>query len=361
MFLLAQRLRRLLLLAQRHQSLFLLAQRPQHMFLLDIRPRCMLAIHLIYLPAFRLQLQLAFQLQFLLAIRLQRLLLLVIRLRRFLLLDNPLLFHQARHLQLRPAVIITQLLTFTRRLLRTIRPGLEASLSWSTDHPDLPDNYSVALSRFQTLDRSLKRNPVKAKVYESTIEDYISQTHARKLEDSEFKALSDSHGIYPHHPLFNPSKPRKCCVVFDGAASFRGVSLNPETSNFAISGDINGMFHQVRVRQCDTHALRFLWRSPNLAPRCLRDASPNRSRFFTHRLLHRPPSEFLGLVEKFERNCYMDNYMDWLDTEEETIEFSNKIQDGLGKSRFLWTEWMSTSRTFLQSIRAICDPTRILI
>ena len=43
----------------------------------------------------------------------------------------------------------------------------EAPLLWTTDHPDLPDNYAVALA----LDKSLKRNSAKAKAYELTITD----------------------------------------------------------------------------------------------------------------------------------------------------------------------------------------------
>lgn len=63
----------------------------------------------------------------------------------------------------------------------------EALLLWATDHPDMPNNYAVALTRFQTLDRSLKKNPVNAKAYEATTEDYISQNHEKKLVEEELE------------------------------------------------------------------------------------------------------------------------------------------------------------------------------
>jgi hypothetical protein len=61
--------------------------------------------------------------------------------------------------------------------------------------------------------------------------------------------------------------------------------------------------------------------------------------------------DFPGFVEKVERNCYMDNYMDSFETEleEESIEFRTKIKEGLrkGSKDFLFTQWMSTSRLVL--------------
>jgi hypothetical protein len=81
----------------------------------------------------------------------------------------------------------------------------EAPLLWTTDHPDLPDNYAVALVRFQSLDKSLKRNSAKAKAYELTITDYINQGHARKLGESEVEGPIGRTWYLPHHAVFNPS------------------------------------------------------------------------------------------------------------------------------------------------------------
>lgn len=263
--------------------------------------------------------------------------------------------------------------------VRCVEMRYEAPLLWSTDHPDLPDNYVIALSRFHNLDKSLKKNATKAAAYEHTIEDYISQNHARKLDENEFEGPVGRTWYLPHHAVFNPSKPKKCRVVFDGAASFRGVSLNnrlltgPDllTSligvllrlrerKIAISGDIKGMFHQVRVRQVDTHALRLLWRSPTLSgpPDVYAmqvqifgaASSPTVCSYVLRRAAADNESEFPGLVERVKNNCYMDNYMDSFDTEEEAMEFRHTLQEGLGNGGFLWTQWMSTSRVVLASI-----------
>jgi hypothetical protein len=120
------------------------------------------------------------------------------------------------------------------------------------------------------------------------------------------------------------------------------------------------MFHQVRVCPDDTHALRFLWRSPTLAePPDVYEmqvqifgasSSPTVCFYVLRKAAAENERKFPGLVEKAERNCYMDNYMDSFDTEAEAFEFRDKIQEGLGKGGFLWTQWMSTSRVVLHSI-----------
>ncbi len=61
----------------------------------------------------------------------------------------------------------------------------EAPLLWATDHPDMPNNHAVALSRFQILGRALKKTSAKTKAYEATIEDYLNQNHAKKLLTEE--------------------------------------------------------------------------------------------------------------------------------------------------------------------------------
>lgn len=81
----------------------------------------------------------------------------------------------------------------------------------------------------------------------------------------------------PHHGVYHPKK-IKLRVVFDCGASFKGTFLNselvqgPDLTNsllgvltrfrqepIGMMGDIQAMFHQVKVPEKDTDFLRFLW------------------------------------------------------------------------------------------------------
>ncbi|CAC5358792.1 unnamed protein product [Mytilus coruscus] len=82
----------------------------------------------------------------------------------------------------------------------------------------------------------------------------------------------------PHHGVYHSQKPDKIRIVFDCSATYMGVSLNkqllqgPDLTNnllgvlirfreekVAILGDIEAMFHQVKVPPLDRDCLRFFW------------------------------------------------------------------------------------------------------
>ena len=102
----------------------------------------------------------------------------------------------------------------------------------------------------------------------------ITVPDAHKVEQR-----SDKEWYLPHHPVFNPNKLGKVRRVLNGAAKFHGTSFNkslltgpdlPQNlihvllrfrqHQFAVSADIEGMFLQVGVPDCDQPSLRFLWR-----------------------------------------------------------------------------------------------------
>ena len=83
----------------------------------------------------------------------------------------------------------------------------------------------------------------------------------------------------PHHGVMNIHEPGRVKVVFDGSAKYQGTSLNENllpgidflnnlvnvitkfrTGKYAIIGDIDKMFHQVKVCESDIDALRFVWK-----------------------------------------------------------------------------------------------------
>ena len=148
---------------------------------------------------------------------------------------------------------------------------------WENNHVNLPNNRSLAVSRFLSSENKLKKKP-ELKKYTGTIHDYINKGQATKLTPENAKLTSKITNYIPHHAVFNINKPSKLRVVFDAAAKSRGTSLNENLlkdpdllsslieilryriNEFAVMGDIEQMLHQVNVTTTDRDALRFLWR-----------------------------------------------------------------------------------------------------
>ena len=88
-----------------------------------------------------------------------------------------------------------------------------------------PNNYNVALKRFNMLKKQLKRDPDFRKKYKDTINIYIEMGYAKKLSREEACNVSEKRWYVPHHPVFNRNKPEKFQMVFDAAAEYDGNSL----------------------------------------------------------------------------------------------------------------------------------------
>ena len=108
--------------------------------------------------------------------------------------------------------------------------------------------------------------------------DIIRKVFARKVPEDRTPAKSGQLWYIPHHGVYHPRKPNKIRVVFDCSARFGGTSLNDQLlqgrdltsclvsvlSRFrqqpiAFMGDIDAMFHQVRVPDKQRDFLRFFW------------------------------------------------------------------------------------------------------
>ena len=142
------------------------------------------------------------------------------------------------------------------------------------ERPVLPDNHSMALTRLE----HLKRKFLKDSRYK---EDYVKfMNEVLRRGDAEEASMLAQQGVkwyIPHHGVYHPKK-NKIRVVFDCSARFKGTSLNdhllsgPDLTNslvgilcsfrkypYAISCDVEKMFHQFMVRENDSDYLRFLW------------------------------------------------------------------------------------------------------
>ncbi len=138
------------------------------------------------------------------------------------------------------------------------------------------ENRVMAEKCLSSLGRRLAKDPSLHQKYKVEMDTLVAKGHAEKGDDDT--GATGSVWYQPHHGVTNPNKPDKLRIVFDCDAEYQGTSLNkrvlqgPDMTNkllgillrfrenpVAIMGDIEAMFHQVKVSPDHRDVLRFLW------------------------------------------------------------------------------------------------------
>ncbi|XP_054290773.1 uncharacterized protein LOC129005790 [Macrosteles quadrilineatus] len=221
----------------------------------------------------------------------------------------------------------------------------ESGLLWKSEDFKYPPSYENALKRLKGIERKMARDENFHNKYKAKITDYKEKGYIRKLRDDEANVINDRTYYLPHFGVINPNKPDKLRLVFDAAAKVNGVSFNdgllsgPDLLNplpavllkfrlrkFAIAGDIQEMFHQVRIRKEDVDSQRFLWREdPNNKPDTYimeamifgSTCSPSTALY----VVNSNAKRFLQIYPEASKAIfcseYMDDLLDSTDTEEE--------------------------------------------
>lgn len=116
-----------------------------------------------------------------------------------------------------------------RATTKRVGDQFETGLLWRDDERRFPDSYPMAMRRMKALDRKLQKDPALKKKVCQMIEEYELKGYAHKITAAE---LSDTpiSGVWylPLNVVTNPRKPGKVRLVWDAAATVRGVSLNSE-------------------------------------------------------------------------------------------------------------------------------------
>ena len=150
-------------------------------------------------------------------------------------------------------------------------------IPFRSEQPNLPEARTMAEKRLNSLRRKLDKNSTLKSQYVRGIQDLLDRGFAEKVPAEELSRHDGGVWYLPHHPVINPNKD-KPRIVFDCAAQHRGVSLNSQVSSgpdltnslvgvllrfrqypVAFMGDVEAMFHQVKVVPRQRDALRFLW------------------------------------------------------------------------------------------------------
>ncbi|XP_076662396.1 uncharacterized protein LOC143365759 [Halictus rubicundus] len=152
----------------------------------------------------------------------------------------------------------------------------EVGLLWKENRAPYVDSKIIAQRRLDSLERKLDRDRNYAAKYYAELDRVIESGYAVKV-NPELK--KEKYWYLPHFGVQNINKPGKVRVVFDAAAKTNGLSLNDQLEagpdllqslpgilmrfrlyEFAFKADIKDMFLQIKVRDEDRGAQRFLWR-----------------------------------------------------------------------------------------------------
>ena len=192
----------------------------------------------------------------------------------------------------------------------------------------------------------------------------ITVPDAHKVEQR-----SDREWYLPHHPVINPNKPGKVRRVLNGAAKFHGTSLNkslltgPELfqnlihvlvrfrqHQFAVAADIEGIFLQVGVLDCDQPSLCFLWRdnpTKNVVvyqyTRHIFGAkdSPTCANYALQRKARDNVNQYPEATKPVLENFYMDDYLDSVESPEWALKRSKELVHPLHLAGFKLTKFVS--------------------
>ena len=171
------------------------------------------------------------------------------------------------------------------RFMRILENGInqlpdghyEMPLPLKSDDIKVPNNRTLAVSRWKQLLVRFKKNPKYLSDYKEFMNDVINRC-AERVPEHRLKAQDGKINYVPHTGIYHPKKPNQIRVVFDCSARYEGVSLNdyllqgPDQINsllgillrfrqerVAFLTDIKGMFHQFVVSENYRDLLRFLW------------------------------------------------------------------------------------------------------
>ena len=99
-------------------------------------------------------------------------------------------------------------------------------LLWKNENTKLPYNRQIVVSRLKSLENKFKKEPEFCKKDQQTIESYLKNGYATRLNTKLHNENNEIVKYIPHHGVKNVNKPGKIRAVFDAGAKCNNNSLN---------------------------------------------------------------------------------------------------------------------------------------
>lgn len=272
-----------------------------------------------------------------------------------------------------------------RSTTKRIGDRFETGLLWRLDGTELPSSYDMALRRLVNVEARMRREPDFAEQYANQISAYLTKGYARKLTVDESQSGGARTWYLPHFAVVNPNKPGKFRLVFDAAAKVRGESLNaallsgPDDNmpltrlllqfrigEIGVCADIADMFHQVRIRDEDQCAQRFLWRGgdasvkPDVYAMTVMTfgatCSPTAAQYVKNVNADEFKDEFPDAAEAIRRRHYVDDYVASFASADEAARVSADVVEVHRRGGFNLRGFVSNSRAVLAALGVAMGP-----
>ena len=251
-------------------------------------------------------------------------------------------------------------------------------LPFKQEDVGLPCNKYQAAQRLSYLKRKFDKNEKFKADYIRFMEEIIVKDYAKK---STMTATPGKTWYLPDHRVYHPKKPGKISVVFDLSAEYKGICLKkellpgPDLTNqiigvllrfreehVGVMGDIEAMFHQVKVPNTQCSLLKFLWWEDSDTSKEIIDyemtahvfggsPSPSCSNYALRKTAM-DNDELYGkdIATILERNFYVDDMLKSFPTAEEAITVIQQVKDLYSNGGFNLTKFISNNTTVLKSI-----------
>lgn len=269
---------------------------------------------------------------------------------------------------------------FNKTYTRDTRRNFVVRLPFRDDYEiKLGQSYSIAINRFQSLERKLTQNPELKEKYSKFMTEYIDLGHMSEINFSDVN-FSRSHYFLPHHAVFKESSlTTKLRVVFDASSkTTSGVSLNDvlkigpviqdslffillrfRVNLFVITADIAKMYRCVEVHNDDRRFQQIVWRDNPLdslkifqlntvtygtgpasfiATRCLKQLAIDNQ------------TDFPEAASSINKDFYMDDWLAGSNDVNSILSLVKNVNDILLSGGFQLRQWSSNSKDVLNFI-----------
>ncbi|KAL7880314.1 hypothetical protein SRHO_G00025680 [Serrasalmus rhombeus] len=245
-------------------------------------------------------------------------------------------------------------------------------LLWKSGTPKLNGSIQSVMANLRSTERRLKRDYERELTYRAEINKLVQAGYISKLQPDQVQE-SEEQWYLPHHLVHHNSKPR---LVFNCSFRHQGISLNEQLLPgpvlgpsllgvllrfrqhcIAVSGDIRGMFHQVRLKAEDRPFLRFVWRDMRCEdpPDVYQwevlpfgtTSSPCCAIFALQQHTHNHQGSYSGTLQSVQQCFYVDNYLESFPTIAAAKERVDKLRNLLLEGGFDLRQWASNQPTVI--------------